>query len=129
MTDESLRLQEWLARAGQRPDPAPSSPRERCDAFWREADRERKAKRWRDFWKYDAPAVAVVLLVTAAIVSCTVHVFTHDPTTTEEWQREYQEVQRKDAIRCQQLFGYWQNGLITDGQTKKLQACVQRFSK
>lgn len=84
-----------------------------------------KAKQDREerlFWIF-AP------LVTAGVLAFLVHTCTYDPTTDPEWQEEYQEVLRKDARKCQELFAYWNEGLITERQTRQLQKCIERWSE
>lgn len=83
-----------------------------------------KAKQSRDNWL----VLILAVLVSAGVTVFLVRACTHDPTTDPEWQEEYQEVLRKDARKCQDLFAYWKEGLITERQTKQLQKCIERWS-
>lgn len=126
MADDTERLEKWFKRAESDGEHKPS-PTEKYNTFLENQEREQKTARSRLFWRETVPVYGAALLVAGLVVSCGIHVFTHDPTTTPEWQKEYREVQRKEAARCQELFAYWHEGMITDKQTKKLQKCVDQF--
>ena len=77
----------------------------------------------------DAITVLVaIVFVVLAMVGC-IALIVHDPTTSPEWQRENRKVLQQDAQKCQDLFAYWGEDLITEKQTKQLQECIKRWGE